>query len=179
MPSRAALNRLAKPIRLIAMDVDGVLTGGEVVVLESGEEIKFWNAKDRLGMALVRDHCPELSFAWVTGRKSNAVKSAAQDLGVKHVVQNCMNKRQALVNILNAEGLKPHQVAFIGDDLIDLSAIKWSGFSACPKDAVREVRSRVDYVSSYKGGAGVVRDVMEIVLKAQGKWEKLVQSIMD
>lgn len=173
------LLKKAKDIRLIAMDVDGVLTSGEVVVLESGEEVKFWNAKDRLCLALIRDRMPDYVIAWITGRQSKAVSSAAEDLGIKFVMQGCKNKKDALLGILHDLNFSKEQAAYIGDDLIDLPAIQISGFSAAPADAVSDVRSRVDYLSSISGGYGVVRDVLEFILKAQGKWEPLIQSFLD
>ncbi len=175
--SRPLLLKRAKQIRLLAMDVDGVLTGGEVVVLESGEEIKFWNAKDRLGLAIARDHVKDLSFSWITGRSSTSVSRAAEDLGVKHVVQGCSDKLKALQEITGKLDLKFSQVAFIGDDLIDLPVIQAVGLSCCPADGVQEVQKRVHYVSPFPGGRGVVRDVLEFILKAQNKWDLLVRSL--
>lgn len=174
--SQALLKKRAQSIKLLAMDVDGVLTGGEVVVLESGEEIKLWNAKDRLGLALARGHVKDLKFAWITGRKSTAVARAAEDLGVQFVVQNCANKLKALEEIAQSAGLDLDQTAFIGDDLIDLSVLAKVGLSCCPADAVEDVKKKVHYVSHLPGGRGVARDVLELILKAQGKWDSLVRS---
>ncbi len=174
--SHSSLVKKAAAIRLLAMDVDGVLTGGEVIVLESGEEIKFWNAKDRLGLAMCQTLVPELSFAWITGRKSRAVSRAAKDLGVRFVVQNCSDKLGAIESISKKLKIALSQVAFIGDDLIDLSAIRKVGFSACPHDAVGDIRESVHYVSKMPGGRGVARDVLEFILKAQKKWKRLIIS---
>lgn len=170
-----SLTTRAKKIRLLGMDVDGVLTRGEVVVLESGEEVKFWNAKDRLGLALIRDEKVPLIIAWMTGRKSRAVTNAARDLGVRHVFQKCRDKRKAMLSLLSQYKLSAEQAAFIGDDLIDLSVMRLAGFSACPCDAVPDVRARADYVSDLRGGEGVVRDVCEFILKAQGRWDSLLK----
>jgi 3-deoxy-D-manno-octulosonate 8-phosphate phosphatase (KDO 8-P phosphatase) len=176
--SRARLIAKAKKIRLVAMDVDGVLTGGEIIVLESGEEIKIWNAKDRLALALIRDLKVPLMIAWITGRRSKTVAWSAKDLGVEHVVQAAKNKKNDLTKILKARQLRFDQAAFIGDDLIDLSAMKSVGFSACPADAVADVASQADFVSSKDGGKGCVRDVLEFILRAQNKWTPLVKKIL-
>lgn len=165
----------ARSVKLIAMDVDGVLTAGEIIVLESGEEVKFWNAKDRFAMALIRDHGRPVSFAWLTGRSSRAVAYAAQDLGVSDVVQKCKDKLKALQAILKKRRFSLSEAAFIGDDLIDLPVLKCVGFAACPSDATGDVKRNVHYVSPFMGGKGVVRDVIEFVLQSQNKWSPLVK----
>jgi 3-deoxy-D-manno-octulosonate 8-phosphate phosphatase (KDO 8-P phosphatase) len=173
--SRAALIKKALPIKLLAMDVDGVLTSGEIIVLESGEEIKLWNAKDRLVLSLA-DKCRlPFSFAWITGRSSNSVRRAAQDLGIKYLFQDCHNKVSALEDILKKENLTHSQVGFIGDDLIDLPVLRKVGFAACPSDAARDVKNCVNYQSPFLGGRGVVRDVIEFIFRAQGLWDCLAK----
>lgn len=175
---KSALIKRAQKIKLIAIDVDGVLTDGEIVVLESGEEIKAWNAKDRLGLAVVREQKIPLIFAWITGRSSKAVEFSAADLGIHHLVQKCSDKKKALGNILESRRLSFDQAAFIGDDLIDLPLLRAVGFSACPADAVRDVRERVHYVSAVSGGRGVGRDVLEFILRAQKKWDALLKPFL-
>lgn len=172
--SRAQQSRLARRVRLIAMDVDGVLTNGDVTVLNSGEEVKTWNAKDRLLLALLRDSHDSFVLAWITGRKSQAVVDAASDLGIRYVVQKCTDKKKALAEILEKENILWEQAAFVGDDLIDLPVMRACGFSACPADAVRDVRAMADYVAPVDGGRAVVRDVLEFILKAQKKWDALL-----
>lgn len=176
--SRGDLTRRARDIRLIAMDVDGVLTGGEIIVLDSGEEIKFFNAKDRLVLAVMRDAKVPVKIAWITGRRSRTVADSAKDLGVTDLVQKCHDKRGALEAILKRHGLTFDQAAFIGDDLIDLSVLKAVRLSACPADATSDVLRRAHYVSPYAGGKGVVRDVIEFILKAQGRWNAVVDSFL-
>lgn len=173
-----SLKARAKKIKLIAMDVDGVLTRGDIILLESSEEVKFWNAKDRLGLAAIRDAKIPVIFAWITGRKSNAVAWAAEDLGVKYLVQKCHDKKQALLSILHENNLTPSQAAFIGDDLIDISALRAVGFAACPADAVPDVKKYAHYISKLKGGEGIVRDVCEFILKAQGQWNGLLKPFL-
>lgn len=174
--AKSSLEKRAQGVSLIAMDVDGVLTGGEIVILESGEEVKFWNAKDRLGMALIRTRKLPVELAWITGRGSRAVEWAARDLGVKHVVQNCHDKHQAMEKILKKLDLSYDRAAFIGDDLIDLPVLTRVGFAACPRDAASDVVRACHYVSPHLGGRGVVRDVLEFVLRAKKSWEPVVQS---
>jgi len=168
------LSRRARGIKLIAMDVDGVLTGGEIVILKSGEEIKAFNAKDRLVLAIMRDTKVPVRIAWITGRKSRVVEKTAKELGVSDLVQGSHDKAGALAAILKRHKLSFADAAFIGDDLIDLSVLKKVGFSASPADATSDVLRHVHYVSPYNGGKGVVRDVIEFILKAQGRWDSVV-----
>jgi 3-deoxy-D-manno-octulosonate 8-phosphate phosphatase (KDO 8-P phosphatase) len=172
--SKSKLLKKAKNIRLLAMDVDGVLTGGEIVVLESGEEIKWWNAKDRLVLALLRDTSSPLIIAWITGRSSKSVSWSAEDLGVTHVAQGCKDKKTELARLLTHHKLTADQAAYIGDDLIDLPALKMAGLSICPSDATSDILKNVDYISPFPGGKGVVRDVIEFILKAQKKWDTVI-----
>ncbi len=172
--SKPQLVLRAKKIKLIAMDVDGVLTDGGVLVYRSGEEVKVWNAKDRLCLALIRDNKLPYIFVWITGRSSESVAAGAEDLGIHHVLQKCQKKKDALEVILSSHRLKWDEAAFIGDDLIDLPAIRAAGFGACPSDAVSDVRRHAHYISPIAGGRGIVRDVLEFILKAQKKWDPLV-----
>lgn len=173
--TKAALAARAREVRLIAMDVDGVLTAGEIIVLESGEEVKFWNARDRLVMAILRKN-PLVKLAWITGRSSNAVTWGGSDLGVPYIVQKCHDKQQALADILKKEKLDFKQAAFIGDDLIDLKVMTSVGLAACPVDAAGDIRSISHYISPFEGGRGVVRDVIELVLKSKNQWKDIVAS---
>lgn len=174
----AELLARAREVKLLAMDVDGVLTGGEIIVLESGEEVKFFNSKDRLGIAALRDAKIPLHIAWITGRSSKGVTLAAKDLGVGDVVMKSSDKRGALEAILSKHKLSFKEAAFIGDDLIDLGVLRAVGFSACPSDATDDIRAQVHYVSPLAGGRGVARDVLEFILKAQGRWDGVVSSFL-
>lgn len=176
--SKLTLAKRAQNVKLLAMDVDGVLTGGEIIVLNSNEEIKFWNSKDRLAISMLRDHKSPLLLAWITGRSSKAVSWAAEDLGIHHLVQKCERKKEALESILKSHRLRFDEAAYIGDDLIDLPVLENVGLACCPSDAVPDVLKRADYVSSFSGGKGVVRDVLEFILRAQKKWDALVRSFL-
>jgi 3-deoxy-D-manno-octulosonate 8-phosphate phosphatase (KDO 8-P phosphatase) len=176
-PSASQLKR-ARNIRLVAMDVDGVMTAGDVIVLKSGEEVKLWNAKDRLVIATLRDLKVPLTLAWITGRSSDTVTKTAANLGIKHVLQQCHRKGEALAKLVKDHGWTMEQAAFIGDDILDLPALLTAGFSACPSDAVPDVRKRVHYVSPCGGGKGAVRDVLEFILRAQNKWDDIVSTFL-
>jgi 3-deoxy-D-manno-octulosonate 8-phosphate phosphatase (KDO 8-P phosphatase) len=164
----------AKNIKMIGMDIDGVLTPGDIVIMESGEEIKSWNVKDRLGFSLAR-RAGNLKFAWISGRGCKQVEDRAKELKIEAVRLKRMDKNEAFLEILKEFKLKPENFAYIGDDLIDIPVLKRAGLSFCPKDAPEEVKQTVDYVTRAEGGQGVLREVVEIILKLQEKWEEVTR----
>ena len=165
----------AKKIKLLATDVDGVLTDGKIVILNSGEELKFWNVYDRFAFTLLRNYSPGIKIAWITGRTSPQVVARAHEVGVNYLYQKCMDKMTAVTEILKKENLSVNEIAFIGDDLVDLPVLLRCGFSACPKNAPREVRKAVDYITNAESGKGVFREITEIIFKSQGLWKKVLK----
>jgi len=161
----------ARNIQMIGMDVDGVLTSGDIVIMESGEEIKSWSVKDRMGFNLAR-RSGSLKFAWISGRSCRQVEQTAKELRIEAVRLKRMDKKEALNEILKEFNLKPENFAYIGDDLVDIPVLKSAGLSFCPKDAPEEVKQAADYVTRTEGGRGVLREVIELILKSQGKWEE-------
>jgi 3-deoxy-D-manno-octulosonate 8-phosphate phosphatase (KDO 8-P phosphatase) len=167
----ANIRARARKIRLIAMDVDGVLTGGEIIVLDGGSEIKIWNVKDRMGFHLVHLSGAPIELAWLTGRKSRQVADRAREIKIQHVYQDCAAKAPVLERILKKTKILPEQVVYIGDDLIDIPVFRKVGWSVCPSDAPDEVKAAADYISPIAGGKGIAREVIEMVLKSQGLWD--------
>ena len=165
----------AAKIKLIATDVDGVLTAGEIIVLESGEEVKLWNVKDRQGLNLIKKNLPDVKVAWITGRKSKQLELRAKEQKIDFLVQECKDKVKTLIGIANKLKISFDEIAYIGDDIIDLGALKAAGFSVCPKDAVFEAKKIAKYVSLYDGGRGVFREVCEIVLKSKKIWDEIIE----
>ncbi|MDI6641661.1 MAG: HAD hydrolase family protein [Elusimicrobiota bacterium] len=161
----------AKKIKLIAMDIDGVLTRGELIILESGEEIKIWDIKDRFAYTILRRFLPEIKLAWITGRKSKQIQQRAEELKINFLYQKCLDKSIAFNEILQ-NGFKPEEIAYIGDDWLDISLLKRVGLAICPKDAPKEVRNFADYVTERPGGTGVFREVVELILKAKNLYEE-------
>ena len=172
------LLRRAGKIRLMGMDIDGVLTGGEIIVLESREEVKIWNVKDRFAFYLSRRAGDALVFAWITGRKSRQVSDRAKEIGIHELVQDCMKKREAMEQILSRNGISPEEAVFIGDDLVDVPVFRSVGLAICPADAPDEVKKEAHYISPYAGGKGVLRDAVELVLKARGLWPKATEGYL-
>lgn len=165
----------AGKIKLIATDVDGVLTDGRIVILNSGEEVKFWDVYDRFAFTLLRNFAPDIKLAWITGRASPQVAARAKEVGVGYLYQKCMDKMTAVGEILKKESLSIGEVAFIGDDLVDVPVLSKCGFSACPKNSPEDVKKAVDYITEACGGRGVFREVVEIIFKSQGLWGKVLK----
>lgn len=165
----------AKKIKIIASDVDGVLTDGRIIILNSGEEIKFWDAYDRFAFTLLRVFAKNLKIAWITGRISPQVEARAKEVGVHYLYQKCMDKISAVNEILRKENIKIDEVAFIGDDLVDLPVLLKCGFSVCPKNAPEDVRKAADYITAASSGRGVFRAAVEIIFKSQGIWQKVLE----
>ena len=161
------------PIKLLILDVDGVLTDGKIIYNDRGEEIKAFNVRDGHGLKLLMR--AGIGIALLTGRKSKVVLHRARDLGIRNVYQRVTNKIEVYEKILKGEKLKDENVGFVGDDLVDIPVLKRVGFSAAVGDAIPEVREVADYVASKKGGEGAVREICELLLKVQNKWEEITE----
>lgn len=173
MPSQSLILKRAKKVRLLAMDVDGVLTEGSIVILDSGEEVKVWNVKDRIGFFMLQKAAPPFHFAWITGRKSRQVEERAKEIGAA-LYQHCDHKGLALKETLDKLGLSPDQCLFMGDDLVDIPALRLAGLAVCPADAHEEVKKVCHWVTRAPGGRGAFREVADLVLKAQGLWKTVM-----
>jgi 3-deoxy-D-manno-octulosonate 8-phosphate phosphatase (KDO 8-P phosphatase) len=160
-------------ITLLVLDVDGVLTDGKIIYSDSGDEIKAFNVRDGHGLKLLMRAGIEVIF--LTGRESRVVLHRARDLGVESVYQKVLNKLEVYEKILKERGLTDEQIAFVGDDLVDIPVLRRVGFSAAVSDAIAEVKEIVDYVTDKKGGGGAVREICELLLKGQDKWEEVTQ----
>ena len=158
-----------KHIKMILMDVDGVMTGGEIIYSSSGEELKVFNIHDGMGIAMAR--MAGLKTGIITGRMSEMVRRRAEELKVDAVVQGQINKLSAYNDIKARFNLTDADIAFIGDDLVDLCILKRVGFSAAVADSRQAVKSASDYVTA---AAGAVREVVDLILESQGKLAHLV-----
>jgi 3-deoxy-D-manno-octulosonate 8-phosphate phosphatase (KDO 8-P phosphatase) len=158
----------AAEIRLLILDVDGVMTDGSIFYTNRGEEIKCFNVKDGHGLRLLMKAGIEVAI--ITGRESGAVELRAKNLGIKYVLQGIKDKGSSCLKLLDQEGLKKDQVCCIGDDLPDISMFSHVGFPVAVADAAKEVRDAASYVTQKTGGKGAVREVCELILKARGSW---------
>lgn len=166
--SDAELGRL----KLLALDVDGVLTDGTIIMGPGGEVCKAFYAKDGLGISCAL-RCG-LKLAVITGRRSPSALKRAEELGIPYLLDNVKDKYEALRTLREELGLGQEEVAFMGDDLNDLPAFRAAGLAFAPSDAAAEVMEAADVVTSSRGGRGAVREAVERILRAQGKWEPLV-----
>ena len=155
-------------IALLVLDVDGVLTDGSIIVDDHGVESKAFHVRD--GAAIVLWNRLGHRTAILSGRSARCVDHRAADLGIKPVVQGSGDKGRDLAAMLDELDLTADRVAFVGDDFADLPALDLAGFAACPADAAPEVRGAVDLVTAAPGGRGAVREVIEAILKATGRW---------
>ena len=160
-------------VKVLILDVDGVLTDGRIVISDDGQETKCFNVRDGHGLKMIRRAGVEVMF--LTGRKSRVVEHRARELGVERLYQGALDKLAVLQEILNSTGLSPGQVAYMGDDIVDLPVLRRAGFSVTVSDAHEDVLKAVDLVTKNPGGRGAGREVCEIILKVQGKWEGLME----
>ena len=164
--------KLAK-IKLLALDVDGVLTDGSINIGNEGELFKSFNAKDGLGIsASLR---AGLAIAIITGRKSAIIHKRAQELGITLLCEGVKNKYLELERLQQSLKITREETAYMGDDLNDLPAFLAAGVSFAPQDACLEVQEEAQIVLSHCGGRGAVREAIELLLKAQGKWAQIVE----
>ena len=160
-----------KGIKLLILDVDGVMTDGRIIMDNEGKEIKNFNVRDGHGLKLLQRY--GIKVAILTGRQSKVVEHRAKDLDIKDVYQKVFNKKDVFEKIMKNHKLSPDEAAFIGDDIVDIPVLRRVGFSVAVADAADVVKKTVDYVARNSGGRGAVREICEMILKAQGKWPEI------
>ncbi len=171
------MNRNKKPdlssIKLLILDVDGVLTDGTIVINADGSESKVFDVHDGHGIKMWSR--AGLIVAIISGRQSCATEHRAAQLGIEHVMQDQKKKLPAFEQLLDKTGLTAEQVAYIGDDLMDLPLVKRAELGVAVANAVAELKDVADYVTGAPGGRGAVREVIEYILKNTGRWNELVE----
>ena len=160
------LSSRAKLIRLMAFDVDGVMTDGGLFLSDSGEEFKRFNSLDGHGLKMLRASGVEVAI--ITGRTSRCVAARAQNLGIAHVFQGVENKLETMVELLNRLKLPRDAAAYMGDDVVDLTVMRHVGLSISVPESPLLVREHSDYVTQCSGGHGAVREACELIMSAQG-----------
>ncbi len=169
MPKFQALLPKLKKIKALFLDVDGVLTDGTIIYGSDGMEMKIFDSQDGFGItSAIKDG---LRVGIITGRKSDLVKRRAAELGIVDLYQGSIDKVTPFEEIKKVYSLDPSEIAYVGDDILDLPLLQKVGFSAAPANAIREVRTRVDYVSKARGGQGAVREIIDLILKARKRPE--------
>ena len=172
MPESSLEDR-AKRIKLLAMDVDGVLTDGTIVLDECGGELKLFNAKDGAGLKMLsRTGIPSVI---ITGRSSGVVKKRAKECSVTEVHMNVLKKLPLYRKMADTFNVTDEQICYIGDDLPDLPVLRAVGLAVSVPSGAEEVKEVCHYITQNDGGHGAVREVIEIILKAQDKWSQVTQ----
>ena len=167
------VERRAARVKLLLMDCDGVLTDGRITLLDGGDEQKSFHTRDGHGLVLL--HRAGLRTAIITGRTSRAVEWRARDLGVTHVLQGRLKKTEAFEELLAGSDLRPDETACMGDDVTDIPLMRRCALGIAVADASADTLAAADYVTRLPGGFGAVREVCELILKAQGRWDELME----
>lgn len=170
MPFSDHLKTKASKIKLLILDVDGVMTDNRLYYTDDDSEIKSFYTRDGHGMVLLRKSGVQMAI--ITGRKSKLVEKRAKDLKIDHLYQGVPDKLPSFQDLMDQLNIKNSEVAYIGDDILDLPILMRVGLSVTPADGEEEVKSRVDYVSPYHGGKGVVREVCELIMQSQNTWQQ-------
>jgi len=172
--SRATDN--AAKIVLMGFDVDGVLTDGTLYFSSQGDEIKAFSSLDGHGIKMLQRAGVEVAI--ISGRSSRALELRAQNLGITELHMGVEDKRALLIELAARREIELAQTGYMGDDVVDLPILRVCGFSAAVADAHGEVRARVDYVATKGGGRGAVREVCDLILRAQGKWDAAMKEYL-
>ena len=170
------MQNILKKIKLLALDVDGVLTDGKIIYNDLGQEFKCFNAKDGQGLVMLAKS--KFDIAIITARTSNIVVKRAEDLGIEYVFQGVKNKAEQLDELLDALNLTYDEVAYMGDDLPDIPVLEKVGLKACPNDAVSEVRKICNFIAKKNGGEGAVRELTDMLYPyARRKLDKMTKNV--
>jgi len=172
MDIRQELAEKAKKIKLLMLDVDGVLTDGRIVYDSAGRDMKFFDVHDGLGVYLLKK--AGIPTVLVTAKGSRTIKPRARDMGAEEVFEDISPKTAILDKIFKKYKLTRAEICFVGDDLVDLGIMKNVGFPIAVFNAAAEIKQVASYITLKHGGRGAVREVAELILKAQGKWEGLL-----
>ena len=158
----------ARDVRMIVFDVDGVLTDGSLFYDNQGQEYKAFNSRDGHGIKMLR--ASGVKTGNITGRTSQIVLHRARNLGIEHIYQGAEDKLEALQSLLQETGLTPDQIAYMGDDVVDLPVLNRCGLAITVPDAPDEVKARSHVVTQAGAGRGAAREVCELIMRAQGTW---------
>ncbi len=167
----------AAQIRLVIFDVDGVLTDGSLFLGDDGQEYKAFHSRDGHGMKMLQAAGVEIGI--ITGRTSQVVQHRMDSLGIRHVYQGKLEKLPAFEELVAKLGLSPHQVAYVGDDVVDLPVMRRVGLAIAVQDAHPLVREHAHWSAEHGGGRGAARDVCELIMRAQGSLDAQLQPYLE
>jgi len=174
---KTSLKEKAKKIKLLLLDVDGVLTDGRIIYDNKGRDLKVFDVHDGLAIFLLRRM--GIPTILISARGSATIHRRAKDMDVFKVIENAQPKSKAFLKILVDLKLKPAQVCFVGDDLVDLGIARSAGLAVAVKNACPEIKKYAHYITKKTGGRGAVREIAELILKSQGRWAKAVKSYLE
>lgn len=172
-PHRKRALAKAKEIKLLLLDVDGVLTDGNLLYGGSGEESKAFNTQDGFGLRLLRE--ADIEAGVITARQSEVVARRAGELKMRYIYQGVPNKNEAFKEIMKVSGLKPYQIAYMGDDWLDLVLLQQVGLAIVPANGTAEVKEIAHFITDRSGGAGAVRDACNLIIESQNLLMELLQ----
>jgi len=167
----------AKKIKLVIFDIDGVLTSGALFIGDDGQEYKAFNSKDGHGLRMLQDSGVEVAI--ITGRTSNVVAHRAKDLGITRIYQGKREKLPAYEELIKETGLSHEEIAYVGDDVVDLPVMSKVGLAICVQDGHSFVKQHSHWITESNGGCGAGRDVCEMILEAQGNLHDMLQSYIN
>ena len=171
------IEKIARGIKLLILDVDGVLTDGSIVLDNEGNELKSFHVRDGHGIKLLIRHGIEVAI--ITGRVSRVVQRRAQELGIKKVYQKCYDKVVAYEEIKESLSVKDDEIAYMGDDIVDIPVMKRVALPVAVADAHEDAKRYAILVTKNRGGRGAVRELAEVILKAKGHWEDVLSGYAD
>jgi 3-deoxy-D-manno-octulosonate 8-phosphate phosphatase (KDO 8-P phosphatase) len=166
---------ILKQIQMVLLDVDGVLTAGEIIYSDNGDQLKVFNVKDGIGIRLLKE--AGLQVGIITGRKGKALRHRCLNLGIDLIYDGVRDKLNVLETVTQRTGVAPAAMAYVGDDLPDLPIMKAVGLAVAVADAHELVRNCAHIVTKAPGGRGAVREISEAILKAQGQWDALIHRL--
>jgi len=170
------IKQRAKKIKMLVLDIDGVMTDGRIIYDSKGNELKCFNVLDGLGLAVLKQI--KMKVVLVTAKGSRPVLRRARDIGVAEVWQDAHDKLKPYRQILKKHKLKNEDICFVGDDLVDLSVMKRAGLSVAVANACPEAKRIAHYVTKKEGGKGAVREIIEIILRAQNIWPEIIRKFL-
>ena len=166
------LRHIARGVKCLILDVDGVLTDGSIILDGRGNELKSFHVRDGHGIKMLMKE--GINVALITGRYSRVVERRAQELGIQDVFQKCFNKKRAYRRISAQHSFHDNEIAYAGDDIVDIPILKICGFPIAVADADNEVKRVVKMVTKKKGGKGAVREICDFLLRAKGVWKDII-----
>ena len=167
--NKASIKEKAAKIKLLVLDVDGVMTDGSIILDNEGNELKRFHVRDGHGIKMIQK--AGITVGLITGRKSKVVEMRAEELGIKEVHQKIFKKSAVFEQLLEKYKCKEENAAFMGDDVVDRELLKRAGLTAAPADAEEEIREMADIITQRGGGRGAVREFIDLILKSSGRWE--------